>query len=65
MLGRYHNQGSLEGWILVREEDPKKRNLYEHAAEWAKFLDWEKTPVFKYKEAGPILQKSTVNSRSD
>ena len=28
MLVRYHATGSLEGWILVKEEDPKA--LYEH-----------------------------------
>ena len=31
MLGRYHAPGSLEGWILVKGEDPK--TLYEHVAE--------------------------------
>ncbi len=55
MLGRYHSPGSLEGWILVKAQDPKA--LYEHAAEWAEFLDWETTPVFTDEEAGPICAK--------
>ena len=55
MLGRYHAPGSLEGWILVKAEDPKA--LYEHAAEWAEYLDWETTPVFTDEEAGPICAK--------
>ena len=55
MLGRYHAPGSLEGWILVKAEDPKA--LYEHAAEWAEFLDWETAPVFTDEEAGPICAK--------
>ena len=55
MLGRYHVLGSLEGWILIKAEDPKA--LYEHAAEWAEFLDWETTPVFTDEEAGPICAK--------
>ena len=53
--GRYHALGSLEGWILVKAEDPKA--LYEHAAEWAEYLDWETTPVFTDEEAGPICAK--------
>ena len=36
-------------------EDPKA--LYEHAAEWAEFLEWETTPVFTDNEAGPICAK--------
>ena len=40
----------------VKAEDPKA--LYEHAAEWAEFLDWETTPVFTDDEAGPICSKN-------
>ena len=38
-----------------KAENPKA--LYEHAAEWAEFLDWETTPVFTDEEAGPICAK--------
>ena len=55
MIGRYPAPGSLEGWILVKAEDPKA--LYEHAAEWAEYLDWQTTPVFTDEEAGPICAK--------
>ena len=54
-FSRYHAPGSLEGWIVVETDDPKA--LYEHAAEWAEFLDWETTPVFTDEEAGPICAK--------
>ena len=47
--------GSLEGWILVKTEDPKA--LYIHAAEWAEFLDWKSTPVFTDEEADTICTK--------
>tara|TARA_B100000945_G_scaffold136197_1_gene108717 strand:+ start:252 stop:518 length:267 start_codon:yes stop_codon:yes gene_type:complete len=55
MLGQYHSPGSLEGWIIVKKEDPKA--LYEHAAEWAEYLDWTTTPVFRYEETVPICVK--------
>ena len=58
MLGRHNAPGSLEGWILIKVEDTKA--LYEHAAEWAEFLDWETTSVFTDEEAGYIYQKSKV-----
>ena len=54
-FSRYHAPGSLEGWIVVKTDDPKA--LYEHAAEWAEFLDWETTPVLTDEEAGPICAK--------
>lgn len=54
-FSRYHSPGSLEGWIVVDSDDPKP--IYEHAAEWAEFLDWETTPVLTDKEAGPICAK--------
>ena len=54
-FSRYHSPGSLEGWIIVDSDDPKA--IYEHAAEWAEFLDWETTPVLTDEEAGPICAK--------
>ena len=44
MIGRYHAPGSLEGWIVLKTDDPKA--IYQHAAEWGEFLNWETTPVF-------------------
>ena len=55
MIGRYHAPGSLEGWIVLKTDDPKA--IYQHAAEWAEFLNWETTPVFTDEEAGPIVAK--------
>ena len=53
MIGRYHAPGSLEGWIVLKTDDPKA--IYQHAAEWGEFLNWETTPVFTDEEAGPIV----------
>ena len=47
--------GSLGGWILVESEDAGV--CYEHAAEWAEFLNWEVTPVFSDEQAGPLIAK--------
>ena len=55
MIGRYHAPGSLEGWIVLKTDDPKA--IYQHAAEWGEFLNWEATPVFTDEEAGPIVAK--------
>ena len=55
MIGRYHAPGSLEGWIVLKTDDPKA--LYQHAAQWGEFLNWETTPVFTDEEAGPIVAK--------
>ena len=44
MIERYHTPGSLEGWIVLKTDDPK--TIYQHAAEWAEILNWETTPVF-------------------
>ena len=55
MIGRYHAPGSLEGWIVLKTDDPKA--IYQHAAEWAEFLNWETTPVFTDEEAGPMVAK--------
>ena len=55
MIGRYHAPGSLEGWIVLKTDDPKA--IYQHAAEWGEFLNWEATPVFTDDEAGPIVAK--------
>ena len=37
MIGRYHAPGSLEGWIVLKTDDPKA--MYQHAAEWPEFLN--------------------------
>ncbi len=55
VMVRYHTPGSFEGWILIKVKDPKA--LYEHAGEWAEFLDWKTTPVYTDEEAGPICAK--------
>ncbi len=47
--------GSLEGWIVLKTDNPKA--IYQHAAEWGEFLNWETTPVFTDEEAGPIVAK--------
>ena len=39
MIGRYHAPGSLEGWIVLKTEDPKA--IYQHAAEWGELLNWK------------------------
>ena len=36
-------------------DDPKA--IYQHAAEWGEFLNWETTPVFTDEEAGPLVAK--------
>ena len=38
MIGRYHAPGSLEGWIVLKTDDPKA--IYQHVAEWGEFLNW-------------------------
>ena len=55
MIGRYHAPGSLEGWIVLKTDNPKA--IYAHAAECGEFLNWETTPVFTYKEAWQIVAK--------
>ena len=55
IIGRYHAPGSLEGWIVLKTDDPKA--IYQHAAEWGEFLNWETTPVFTDEEAGPLVAK--------
>ena len=55
MIGRYHAPGSLEGWIVLKTDNPKA--IYQHAAEWGEYLNWETTPVFTDEEAGPIVAK--------
>ena len=46
---------SFEGWIVLKTDDPKA--IYQHAAEWGEFLNWETTPVFTDEEARPIVAK--------
>jgi len=41
--------------IVLNTDDPKE--IYQHAAEWGEFLNWETTPVFTDEEAGPIVAK--------
>ena len=35
----------------------RSKAIYQHAAEWGEFLNWETTPVFTDEEAGPIVAK--------
>tara|TARA_B100000212_G_C27275394_1_gene490701 strand:+ start:704 stop:898 length:195 start_codon:yes stop_codon:yes gene_type:complete len=55
MIGRYHAHSSLEGWIVLKTDDPKA--IYQLAAEWGELLNWETIPVFTDEEAGPISAK--------
>ena len=38
-----------------KTEYPKA--IYQHEAEWGEYVNWETTPVFTDKEAGPIIAK--------
>ena len=53
-IGRWHGPGATCGWLLV---EGSVEAAYEHAAEWAEFLDWKTTPVFTDEDAGPICAK--------
>ncbi len=53
---RFHAPGSVEGWILVEADNADA--CYEHAAEWAEYLDWEVTPVLTDDQAGPLIAKA-------
>lgn len=33
MIGRYHAPGSLEGWIVLKTDNPKA--IYEHVPQWS------------------------------
>ena len=55
MIGRFQAPGLLEGVILIKAEDPKV--FYEHAAEWAEFLDWGTNPIFTEEEASQICER--------
>ena len=55
MIGRYHEPGSLEGWIVSNTHDPKA--IYQHSAEWDEFLNLETKKVFTDEEAGSIVSK--------
>ena len=63
MIGRYHVPGSLQGRIVLKTDDPKA--IYQHAVEWAEFLNWEITPIFTDEEAGPIVAKIYSQSEID
>jgi|TARA_B100001939_G_C16853056_1_gene578355 hypothetical protein len=52
---RYHAPGSVEGWIIVDTADAGV--CYEHAAEWAEYLNWTVTPVFPDEQAGALISK--------
>ena len=58
MTGRYYAPRSLEGWIVLKTDDPKA--IYQHDAKWAEFLHWETKTVFTDEEAGQISAK--INS---
>ena len=45
----------LRGLIVLKTDDPKA--IYQHAAEWGEFLNWETTPVFTDEEAAPMVAK--------
>ena len=53
MIGRYHAPGSLEGWIVLKTDDPKA--IYQYVAECGEFLNLGTTPVFTDEEAGQII----------
>ena len=55
MIERYHDPRHLKVWIVLKTDDPKA--IYQHAAEYGEFLNWETTPVFTDEEADPIVAK--------
>ena len=55
MIGRYHAPGSLEGWIVLKTDDPKA--IYQHAAECGELLNLATTHVVTNEEAGPVVFK--------
>ena len=55
MIGRWHAPGSVCGWLLVESDDLK--GVYEHAAEWANYLDFQVTPVVEDTEAAKGMAK--------
>ena len=55
VIWRYLGPDSLEGWIVLKTDDPKA--TYQHLAEWSEFLNLKNTPVFADEEAGPIIAK--------
>ena len=61
MIGRYHAPGSLEGWIVLKTDDPKA--IYQHAAEWGEFLNWETHLYLPMKKLVQWLPKSTHRVR--
>lgn len=52
LIGRYHSCASLEGWIILRTDDPKA--IFVYAAKWANILNWKITPVFEDQDALPM-----------
>ena len=56
MIGSYHGPSSLEGWIVFLKTDNPEA-IYQDAAEWDEFLNWETTPLLTDEEAGPMIAK--------
>ena len=53
---RFHAPCSVKGWTLVEADTADA--CYEHAAEWAEFLNWDVTPVLTDDQAGPLMAKA-------
>ena len=43
MIGRYRATGSLKGWIVLKNDDPKA--IYQYTAQQEEFLIQEITPI--------------------
>ena len=55
LLGRWHRVDASGGVSLFETSDAAV--LFEHAADWARFLDIEIVPVVEDAEAGPLMAK--------
>ena len=55
IVGIYCALDSLEGWIVVKTNNPKV--IYEHVAKLLEFLNWETTSVFAAEEVALIVVK--------
>ncbi len=60
MTGRYYAPRSLEGWIVLKTDDPKARY---QVAEWTEFLNWQFKPLFTERKLVKQSQKSTLRQR--
>ena len=54
MIGRWHANGSTNGWLLV---EGTIEAAYEHASEWGDLLDMQISPVVEDEVAGGIAAK--------